>query len=98
MRAEPKEPTVSPPIQPVTNGPPLEYNAREPMIGSAPVIVPEAAVSPQMLIKYFIAPPNPGTNAPSERVLAPVDFTPPLMATPPPTPPASGKPANPTPH
>jgi hypothetical protein len=89
---ESKEPMVIPPIQPVTNGPPLEFNAREPAIGSAPVMAPDAAVSPQMLIKFFTGSPGAVTNSSNEKVMAPVGFTPPVTTPNPPAPPAPSKP------
>jgi hypothetical protein len=84
-----------PPIPPVTNGPALEFNAREPVIDPAPVVVPEAAVSPQMLMKFFTAPTKAvtNTNATDAGVMAPVGFTPPLVATPPAS--SQAKPASP---
>jgi hypothetical protein len=91
-----KQTTLVPPIQAVTNGPALEFNAGETATGSVPVPVnaPEAVISPQMLIKFFTAPTNAVTNATAAGVEAPVGFTPPLVATPPPKPPAS----SPAPH
>jgi hypothetical protein len=77
-----KEPTPVPPIQPVTNGPALEYDAREPAIAVPHGIAPDAPISPQMLIKYFTAPTKPMTNAPTAEIPAAVGFTPPLVATP----------------
>jgi hypothetical protein len=91
MQPGPKETTPVPPIQAATNGPALEFNAREPATGAVPVIAPEPVISPQMLIKFFTAPTNAVTNAAAEGVKAPVGFTSPLLGAPPPAPPPSSK-------
>jgi hypothetical protein len=74
-----------------TNGPPLEYNAREPVIGPAPATAPDAVISPQMLLQYFTPPTHPATNGVSVGVVTPLGFTPPPVA------PLPGKPSPPTP-
>jgi hypothetical protein len=79
-----------------TNGPPLEFNAREPMNDFAPIAAPNGVVSPQMLIKYFTTQPNPGTNAPGTGATTPVGFNPPPVTLPTPAMPAPTKPTNPT--
>jgi hypothetical protein len=96
MPSVPKETAPVPPIQPVTNGPTLEYNAREPVTGSAPVMAPDGLISPQMLIKYFTTPAKAATHATSAEAMAPVGFTPPMVATPGPTPPPANKGTNAT--
>ena len=83
-----------------TNGPALEFEAREPVIGPGPAAAPDGVISPQMLIKYFTTPAILGTNAAGMGVVAPVGFTPPPVTTPvttpAPTPPALIKPPSPT--
>jgi hypothetical protein len=71
----------------VTNGPPLEFNAREPVAGPT-IIAPDAVISPQMLIKYFTVPTSAATNAPIAAPVTPMGFTPPPVtpSAPPPTP------------
>jgi hypothetical protein len=91
MPPGPKEPANAQPIQSVTNGAALEYNARPPAISSGPVMAPDPVISPQMLIKYFTAPTNAPVNANTEGVTGPVGFTPPMMASPTPLPPPSSK-------
>jgi hypothetical protein len=99
MPAAPKETNGVPPVPAATNGPALEFNARDSAKVSAPTNAPDAVVSPQMLIKYFttLSSTNATTNSALEKVIDPVGFTPPIIV-PPPTPPASNKPANPAPH
>jgi hypothetical protein len=89
----PATPTNSAVIQPVTNGPAVEFNAREP-IPAAPTNAPEPVISPQMLIKYFMGSTNAvsNTNASAPGANGPVGFTSPLGTTPAPPPPISSKP------
>jgi hypothetical protein len=75
----------------ITNGPPLEYNARESFSEPLPGASADAVISPQMLIKYFTPPANASTNAPGAGVAAPMGFTPPPVPAPPATPPSSSK-------
>jgi hypothetical protein len=95
MPVGPKEPTNAPPIPALQNGPPLEYNAREPVTSAMPATAPDAVVSPQMLMKYFTPGPNPATNEIPVGAQAPVDFNSPLGAPPKPLPPPSSKGASP---
>jgi hypothetical protein len=76
----------------VTNGPALEFDAREPVTAPTAATSPDAVVSPQMLLKFFTASTNASTNvagnAASSGAGAPFGFTPPPMTlapTPPPT-------------
>jgi hypothetical protein len=80
----------------VTNGPALEFEAREPLTGPTPASPPNVVISPQMLIKYFTTPPPAATNAASVGAVTPVGFTPPPVTTPAPTTPASAKAAHST--
>jgi len=77
-----------------TNGPALEFDAREPVTDPAPPTPPDVVVSPQMLLKYFAASTNASTNAATNatslRVVAPLGFTPPV-ATAAAIPPPAGK-------
>jgi len=84
-----------------TNGAALEFDAREPVLDPASPTGPDMIVSPQMLLKYFTtstnASPSLASNATSLRVVAPLGFTPPPVATVAPTPPPPpSKPAHPT--
>jgi len=91
----PAAPTNTAVVPPVTNGPALEFNAREPVPGAAPDNVAEPVISPQMLIKYFMTPTNAvsNTNASAPGANGPVGFTSPLGTTPPAPLPVPGKPA-----
>jgi hypothetical protein len=96
IQPEAKESSNVPPIKSLTNGPAIEFNAREPVKEPVPT-TPDTVLSPQMLIKYFAAPTNaPSGNipAPGTPLVSPVGFTPPLTA---PTPAAAPPPANKTP-
>jgi hypothetical protein len=96
MPPAPKEQTRAPAVKPATNAPPLELNAREPITDPSTATMPEGAVSPQMLIKFFSTPAVANTNTVSGTVGAPVDFTPPTVASPSPTAPPSPQGASPT--
>jgi hypothetical protein len=92
MPSQPPESSNAPPSNTgkpvaVTNGPPLEFNAREPVAGPT-IIAPDAVISPQMLIKYFTVPTSAATNAPIAAPVTPMGFTPPPVtpSAPPPTP------------
>jgi hypothetical protein len=89
-----KEPTPAP-MSSVTNAPPLEFKAETAPV-QPPMTAPEQVVSPQMLIKYFMAPnaTNAVTNA-SPKALDTVGFTSPLGGgAPPPSKPAPSAPPN----
>jgi hypothetical protein len=79
---------VKPVAVAVTNGPALEFEAREPLTGPAP----DGVISPQMLMQYFTPSSKTATNAASLGVVAPIGFTPPPVTAPAPPPPPSGKP------
>lgn len=95
MPSAPPETTIATParmVKPVavavTNGPALEFEAREPLTGPAP----DGVISPQMLMQYFTPSSKTATNAASLGVVAPIGFTPPPVTAPAPPPPPSGKP------
>jgi hypothetical protein len=83
------------PVVPVI-GPPIEYNARDPVTDPARATGPDQIISPQMLIKYFPAMTDGGTNAARMGVVTPFGFTPPTVVTPTPAAAPSSKAANPT--
>jgi hypothetical protein len=91
MPPAPPETTNAAPAKPIqvpTNAPAVEFEAREPLAVSPSNAVPEGAISPQMLIKYFTSPTAAATNAPGIGAAPPViGFTPPAVPAPAPPPP-----------
>jgi hypothetical protein len=79
---------VPPAMLPVTNGPALQFDAREPE-----TLGPDAVVSPQMLLKFFSASTNANavSNTAPPEVIAPLRFTPPIVPTSQPAPPTGSK-------
>jgi len=78
-----------PPKVVVTNAPPVEYNAREPIADIPQPSPADSVIVPQMLIKYFTSQNNSTNAAPGARTQ--MGFTPPPVTVPVPTPPASSK-------
>jgi hypothetical protein len=77
-----------------TNSTAIVYSARDPEPATVPRFVPDPVVSPQMLVKYFLAPMPPTNDLPA-KTIAPLGFTPPTTAPPVTAPPPPAKPANP---
>jgi hypothetical protein len=86
------QPAIEPVPMSVTNGPALEYDARNFAPGPAGNQAPEAVVSPQMLIKYFAASTNAATNGGGTEVMTPFGFIPPAVMTAGPTSSSKGAP------